>query len=100
MLSLREHILSCASVSADARELRVTRSERLDTVSVAFPAGIDLESRADHMNAFWEDTTGSYCLRVRYRDARVGQTSDCPIGAGDAAFRKSAKSLLQKLVQF
>jgi cobalamin biosynthesis protein CbiD len=47
VLSLREHILSCASVSADAHEVRVTRSERLDTVSVAFPAGIDLESRAD-----------------------------------------------------
>ena len=32
---------------------RIVRSLGLDAATVALPAGIDLESRADRMNSFW-----------------------------------------------
>jgi hypothetical protein len=34
-------------------DVRVVRSPGLDTASVALPASIDLDDRADRMNEFW-----------------------------------------------
>ena len=42
-----------AACHAVREEVCIIRSPGLDAATVALPAGIDLESRADRMNAFW-----------------------------------------------
>jgi hypothetical protein len=42
------------------------RSGAIDTASVALPAGIDLESRAERMNEFWRAL-----VEFQYRDVFV-----------------------------
>jgi hypothetical protein len=37
----------------DVGDVQIMRSLGLDTASVALPAGIDLDDRADRMNDFW-----------------------------------------------
>ena len=41
------------SVSEDTGEVRVISSLGLDAATVALPAGISLDDRADRMNSFW-----------------------------------------------
>jgi hypothetical protein len=41
------------AISEDSGDVRVVRSLGLDAASVALPAGISLEDRADRMNSFW-----------------------------------------------
>jgi hypothetical protein len=61
--SLRDHIIrqsratksqsACQSVREEAGDVRVIRSPEIDTASVTFPAGINLDERAKRMNRFW-----------------------------------------------
>jgi len=54
------------SVREDAGDVRVISSPGLDAATVALPAGIDLESRADRMNDFWKAL-----VEFQYRDVLV-----------------------------
>ena len=77
MTSLKEYITrhghtrrpSSASrrpVREDVGDVCVMRSLGLDTASVALPAGIDLDDRADRMNEFWRKL-----VEFQYRDVLV-----------------------------
>jgi hypothetical protein len=48
-------------VCEDAGDVSVSRPPGLDTASVALPAGIDLEDRANRMNDFWRALTVVRC---------------------------------------
>jgi hypothetical protein len=50
----------------DVGDVQIMRSLGLDAATVALPAGIDLESRADRMNAFWRAL-----VEFQYRDVLV-----------------------------
>ncbi len=54
------------SVREDTGDVRVISSLGLDAATVALPAGIDLESRAARMNAFWRAL-----VDYQYRDVPV-----------------------------
>jgi hypothetical protein len=54
------------AVSEDVGDVSVTHSPGFDAASVALPAGVDLESRADRMNAFWRAL-----VDYQYRDVLV-----------------------------
>jgi hypothetical protein len=52
VLTLREYITSTDTASEDDGEVKFMRSGNLDTVSVTFPGGMNLDDRADRLNAF------------------------------------------------
>jgi len=52
--------------AADDEPVRLFRSLGLDAATVALPAGIDLETRAERMNAFWRAL-----VRLQYEDVVV-----------------------------
>jgi hypothetical protein len=73
MKTLKNHIVEDANTARGARKkrrrgrepaaddepVRVIRSLGLDGATVSLPAGIDLERRAERMNAFWERSFAS-----------------------------------------
>ena len=77
MTSLKEYIVSHGRtrrpssaarrpMREDAGDVSVMRSPGLDAASVALPAGIDLDDRADRMNEFWRAL-----VEFQYRDVLV-----------------------------
>ncbi len=66
MLTLREYIASKNTVNEGAGEVRLMRSDMLDTASVALPGGINLDDRAERMNEFWRAL-----VEFQYRDVLV-----------------------------
>jgi hypothetical protein len=79
MKSLRNHVVENANAARsekrrrnrepageDMGDVRIVSSLGLDAATVALPAGIDLESRADRMNSFWRAL-----VEFQYRDVLV-----------------------------
>jgi len=88
MKNLRSHVMENANTArgmrkkrrrdrdaaAKAEPVRLIRSLGLDGATVALPAGIDLETRADRMNKFWKAL-----VRFQYDDVVV--VAVCATGA-------------------
>ena len=55
-----------SAIGEDMGDVRIISSLGLDAATVALPAGIDLESRADRMNSFWRAL-----VEFQYRDVLV-----------------------------
>jgi hypothetical protein len=52
------------TVSEDVGEVRTLSSRGLDAATVALPAGISLDDRADRMNQFWRALVEFQCEDV------------------------------------